>query len=81
MTRTIPLAILAALVLSVPAGAEDKPVAPGERMYLGLEPLESCVKRWDSGTNMSKEEWRASCKRISDERGTYIREHGLGQPE
>ncbi len=81
-TRLVLLPVLAAaLAISVPSAAEDAPPAAGERMYLGLEPLETCLKRWDPETNMSKEGWRASCERISDERGRYIKKHGVGQPE
>lgn len=81
-SRLLLLPVLAAFAISVPAAAEDAPpAAAGERMYLGLEPLETCLKRWDPETNMSKEEWRASCERISDERGRYIKKHGVGQPE
>jgi hypothetical protein len=75
--KAVILAILGVLTFSMSAGAEDQPVTRGERMYLGLEPLESCVSRWDPGTNMSKEEWRASCKRVADERGTYLRKQGV----
>ena len=82
-TRLVLLPVLAAaLAVSLPAAAEDAPPAAAEeRMYLGLEPLETCLKRWDPDTNMSKEEWRASCERISNERGKYIKERGIGQPE
>lgn len=44
----------------------------GDRIYLGNEPLESCMKRWDPGTHMTKEAWRASCQRITEERGPYV---------
>jgi len=29
-----------------------------DRGYLGNEPLESCMKRWDPGTHMTKDAWR-----------------------
>jgi hypothetical protein len=73
----LPLVLLGALVFSVPASAEDKPAADEKPMYLGTEPLESCVSRWDPGTHLTKEEWRETCKRISDERGTYIKKQGI----
>jgi hypothetical protein len=75
-TRLLLLALLGALALSMPASAEDMPAADEKPMYLGTEPLESCVSRWDAGTHLTKEEWRESCKRISDERGTYLKEQG-----
>jgi len=76
-TKIAALAILSALILAVPVGAEDKPAADDQPMYLGTESLESCVSRWDAGTNMTKEEWRESCKRISEERGTYLKKQGI----
>jgi hypothetical protein len=42
-------------------------------MQLGTEPVESCVARWDPGTHMTKSEWEDTCKRISEERGEYLR--------
>jgi len=76
-TKMLTLALLSALVFSVQARAEDKPPAGDTPMYLGTEPLESCVSRWDPGSHMTKEAWRESCKRISDERGSFLREHGF----
>jgi hypothetical protein len=76
--KTLPLALLGALAFSVPAWAEDKPSADTkEPAYLATEPLESCVNRWDAGTHMSKEQWRETCKRISEERGTYLKKQGI----
>lgn len=76
-TKTVALTILGAIILSVPASAQDKPAADDQPMYLGTESLESCMSRWDPGTNMTKEEWRESCKRVSEERGTYLKEQGV----
>jgi hypothetical protein len=62
--------------------AEDAPpseaTTPGTeeqkgRGYLGNEPLESCMNRWDPGTHMTKDAWRESCKRITQERGPYVK--------
>jgi hypothetical protein len=76
-SKSLSLALLSAIVFPVAASAEDMPAAADRPMYLGTEPLESCVSRWDSGTNMSKEQWRESCKRISDERGGYLKQQGI----
>ena len=46
---------------------------PQDRVYLGNEPLESCMKRWDADTHMTKDAWRASCRRISEERAPYVK--------
>lgn len=40
--------------------------------YLGNERIESCMQRWDPGTHMTKEAWRASCERIREEREPYV---------
>lgn len=50
-----------------PAEAIEEPV------YLGNEPLESCMNRWDPGTHMTKEAWRQSCQRIRAEREPYVK--------
>ena len=61
--------------------AEDTPPAPAEAPtpaetkepgYIGNEPLESCMDRWDAGTHMTKEAWRQSCQRIRAEREPYV---------
>lgn len=51
------------------ADAQDR-----ERVYLANEPLESCMKRWDEGTHMSKDAWRKSCQRITEERAPYVKD-------
>jgi hypothetical protein len=69
--------VLGTLTLAVPASGEDDR-ADGEKSgYLATEPLESCVARWDRGTHMTKDEWRETCRRVSDERSDYLRKQGL----
>lgn len=41
-------------------------------LYLGNESLESCMKRWDPGTHMTKEAWRQTCLRVRTEREPYV---------
>lgn len=43
-----------------------------DRLYLGNESLESCMKRWDPGTHMTKEAWRQTCLRVRSEREPYV---------
>lgn len=43
-----------------------------DRLYLGNESLESCMKRWDPGTHMTKEAWRQTCLRVRTEREPYV---------
>jgi hypothetical protein len=68
--------LVAGLALAAPARAQDTPADPPENkqpLHLGTEPVESCVARWDPGTHMTKSEWEDTCKRISEERGEYLR--------
>jgi hypothetical protein len=43
---------------------------PGS-VYLGNESLEHCMQRWDADTHMTKDAWRATCKRVQKEREPY----------
>jgi hypothetical protein len=63
--------IAASLLLSAQASAETD--ADNEE-YLANESLASCVKRWDVRNHMSRESWRDTCQRISDERAGFLRE-------
>lgn len=66
------------IVLAGQAATEAKPdtqpaAEEGKNVYLGNEPLESCMKRWDPGTHMTKDAWRKSCQRITEERAPYVK--------
>jgi hypothetical protein len=63
--------IAASLLLSAQASAETD--ADNEE-YLANESLASCVKRWDARNHMTREAWRDTCQRISDERAGFLRE-------
>jgi hypothetical protein len=59
-----------------PAAAPEAPTpadSAHEPAYIGNEPLESCMDRWDPGTHMTKEAWRTSCQRIRAEREPYVK--------
>ena len=75
--KTLLLSLLGTLAIAVPVSAEDKPAVDDDPTYLATEPLQSCVARWDPGTHMTKDAWRESCKRVSDERGAYLRKQGV----
>jgi hypothetical protein len=66
-----------ALAEDVPAKDATDAASPDsgekDRQYLGNEPLESCMNRWDPGTHMTKDAWRESCKRITEERAPYAK--------
>ncbi len=72
--------VIGVAFLAHAAVAEEHP-AGDQQKYLGTETLEACMGRWDKGTNMTKAEWRESCKRVSKERGAYLREHGVIQSD
>jgi hypothetical protein len=35
-----------------------------------------CLKDWDAKTHMTKRQWERTCRRVTDERLKYLREHG-----
>jgi hypothetical protein len=37
--------------------------------------LKTCLADWDKETHMTREEWRTTCKRVSAERGKFLREN------
>jgi hypothetical protein len=77
MTNSFTLCLVAAsIVLSAQAWAEDA-AKEDQPLYLGTEPVESCIKRWDPGTHMTKSEWETACRRISEERGNYLKKQGI----
>jgi hypothetical protein len=77
MAKRLLLSLLGALALAVPASAEDNRVPDEKSGYLATEPLESCAARWDPGTHMTKDAWRETCRRVSDERSDYLRKQGV----
>jgi hypothetical protein len=75
--KTQLVSLLGALALAVPVSAEDSPSRDEKSGYLATEPLKSCVARWDAGTHMTKDAWRETCRRVSDERSDYLRKQGV----
>ena len=37
--------------------------------------LKSCLDDWDAATHMTRNEWRTTCERVSQERGKFLREN------
>ena len=37
--------------------------------------LKTCLEDWDAATHMSRNEWRTTCERVSQERGKFLREN------
>ncbi len=60
------------------AGYGGAPPATEAKPYThATEPLESCMAKWDPGTHMTKEAWRETCQRVSDERSDHLRKQGV----
>jgi hypothetical protein len=72
--------LLATLAVAVPARAEEPATAEPPKS-LATESLESCMARWDAKTHMTKDDWRRTCKRVSDERSEYLRKQGALPPK
>ena len=36
--------------------------------------LKTCLADWDQATHMTKSEWRTTCKRVAEERRTFLLE-------
>jgi hypothetical protein len=36
--------------------------------------FKTCMSDWDQATHMTKAEWRATCRRVADERGRFVAE-------
>ncbi len=45
----------------------------GQERYLATQSMETCMNSWDPGTHMTVDAWRESCKRITQERGPYVK--------
>ncbi len=35
-----------------------------------------CMQKWGAKTHMTKREWERTCRRVTDERVKYLRQHG-----
>jgi hypothetical protein len=42
----------------------------------GAEHLAQCLKDWDRGTHMTRQEWARTCRRVVDSRVRFLREQG-----
>ena len=41
-------------------------------MKRGADYLEQCMKDWDAATHMSKQDWRRTCQRVSQDRVKFM---------
>jgi len=46
--------------------------APDEILKRGDDYLEQCMKDWDAATHMSKQDWRRTCQRVSQDRVKFL---------
>ena len=42
----------------------------------GAEYLAQCLKDWDRGTHMTRQEWARTCRRVVSNRVRFLREQG-----
>lgn len=82
-TRHLPLRTQASLFLiagglALPLGgaqAVEDTAAPSDKPVThATESVESCMRKWDPGTHMTKASWRETCLRIKKERERFVRE-------
>jgi hypothetical protein len=45
---------------------------PDEILKRGDNYLEQCMKDWDAATHMSKQDWRRTCQRVSQDRVKFL---------
>lgn len=51
--------------------AHREDAANDEKKYFAL-----CMNDWDVKTHMSKRQWERTCRRVTEQRLNYLREHG-----
>ncbi len=55
------------------ARAADDAAQPEKPVTHATESLETCMRKWDPGTHMTKDAWRETCLRIKNEREPYVK--------
>ena len=56
--------------LGLPTPQEMQAIRDSNARYVA-----QCLRDWDKGTHMSKEEWRSACQRLADDREDYMYEY------
>jgi hypothetical protein len=63
------------------AGAKPDPLrkakadsTPAKSDNLAADPLAQCLRDWDAGTHMTRQEWARTCRRVVSNRGKFIRD-------
>jgi hypothetical protein len=58
-----------------PSSATAKPdgtMSEAEIQKLGAQYLSDCIKDWDKGTHMSKQDWARTCRRVVQRRVRFL---------
>jgi hypothetical protein len=54
------------------AKPDDSAASTEKRQGWGNQSIENCMAMWDSGTHMTKSEWRRTCEGVGKERAPYL---------
>ena len=76
-----PMEILAALPPASPDGAKTdakvdaaRKAAPEKSAERKVDHLAQCLRDWDAGTHMTRQEWARTCRRVVSNREQFLRE-------
>jgi hypothetical protein len=68
-------AALAAAVAQTSSPLQRTPVEIQAIRDSSARYVAQCLRDWDKGTHMSKEEWMSACRRLADEREDFMLEY------
>ena len=76
-----PMEVLAALPPASPGGAKTDAKAdaarkpgPDKTAQRKVDHLAQCLRDWDAGTHMTRQEWARTCRRVVSNREQFLRE-------
>jgi hypothetical protein len=76
-----PMETLAALAPASPTAVKAdaksdaaKKASTGKAAEPKVDPLAQCLRDWDAGTHMSRQEWARTCRRVVSNRAKYLSE-------
>ena len=65
------------LLIAAEGTSQEGSQSVGERI---AQWFKTCLEDWDAATHMSRNEWRTTCERVSQERGKFLRENPSSKP-
>ena len=65
------------LLIAAEGTSQEGSQSVGERI---AQWLKTCLEDWDAATHMTRNEWRTTCERVSQERGKFLRENPSSKP-